>query len=304
MKTRQKHVTESKIKRNKNIFEKGSKSMLQSSSQNKESNISTGETSRQMENNLSVKNTINDEDLNLMVKNFIRLALALEHNRTPIKKEDISKKVLLPSHSRSFAIVFEKTQEKLRNVFGMELVELPYKNNCKHISTSHLRKNQNFQTHNPFSIAHLNKSWILCSILDPKYSDLIFEVPTIKEGIFSGIVMTILSILIMNGGEISNELLIRYLSQLQMDNDTSIGNLDKTLKEMVKKGYLERIKDDITSANEGEKNYTYLLGPRGKTEIDPESLTTFIKKIQGDAAPQNLKEIVKKLFNKSISSEP
>ncbi|KTW31473.1 hypothetical protein T552_00116 [Pneumocystis carinii B80] len=290
------------MKRNRSILEKASTSMLESSSQNKESNISTGTVSRQIEDNLLAKNTINDEDLNLMVKNFIRLALAFEHNRTPIKREDISKKVLLPSYSRSFAIVFEKTQEKLRNVFGMELVELPYKNNYKHISTSHLRRSQNSQTHNSFSMTHLNKSWILCSILDPKYSDLIFEVPTIKESVFSGIVMTILSILIMNGGEISSELLIKYLSQLQMDKDTSIGSLDKTLKEMVKKGYLEKIKDDITSTNE-EKGYIYLLGPRGKTEIDPESLTAFIKKIQGDTAPQNLKEIVKELFNKSISSK-
>ncbi|QSL65427.1 hypothetical protein MERGE_002737 [Pneumocystis wakefieldiae] len=161
----------------------------------------------------------------------------------------------------------------------MELVELPYKNNRGHMSTSRLRKNQNSQIHNPFSMSHLNKSWILCSILDPKYSDLIFDIPTIKEGVFSGMIMTILSILIMNGGEISNELLARYLSQLQMDNDTSIGNLDKTLKEMVKKGYLEKIKDNITSSNEEEKGYIYLLGPRGKTEIDPKSLTAFIKKV-------------------------
>ncbi|QSL65428.1 hypothetical protein MERGE_002738 [Pneumocystis wakefieldiae] len=92
MKTRQKHVTERKMKRNENILGKASTSVLESSSQNNGSNISTEAASRQMENNLSAKNTISDEDLNLMVKNFIRLALALEHNRIPIKKEDISKK--------------------------------------------------------------------------------------------------------------------------------------------------------------------------------------------------------------------
>lgn len=184
----------------------------------------------------------------------------------------------------------------------MELVELPYKNHYKHMSASQLRRKKNLQTHISSSIAQSNKSWILCSILDPKYTNLVSQIPTIKEGVFSGIIMIVLSLIIMNGGTISDELLIKYLSQLQMDNNTPIGNIDKALKEMVKKGYLEKIKDDITSMNE-EKGYTYFLGPRGKTEIDPEGLTTFIQKIQNDTAPQNLKEIVKKLFDKSVSNE-
>lgn len=256
-----------------------------------------------MEEYFPAKHIINNEDLNLMVKNFIRLALALEHTRTPIKREDIMKKVILPSHSRSFIIVFEKTQEKLRNIFGMELVELPYKNRFKHMSASQLRRSQNSKIHLLSSTSHSNKSWILCSILDSKYANLVSQVPTIKEGIFSGVVMIILSLVIMSGGVISEEHLIKYLSHLHINNDTPIGNLDKTLKEIIKKGYLERIKDDATSLNEEEKGYTYFLGPRGKTEINPEKLTTFIEKIQGSTT-QNLKKIVEKLFNKSISNEP
>ncbi|KAG4300768.1 hypothetical protein PCANB_002873 [Pneumocystis canis] len=300
MKTKQ-YIKQKESKKNMDVIEKTPNCMPESS-QNQELNLST-EASTQAEDYLLVKHTIKDEDLNLMVKNFIRLILALEHTRTPIKKEDIAKKVLLPSHSRSFAIVFKKTQEKLRNIFGMELVELPCKNRYKHMSTFQLRRNNNSQTQTSSSATQSNKSWILCSILDPKYSNLIFETPTIKESVFSGIVMIILSFIVMNNGIISEELLKKHLSHLQIDNNIPNGDLDKTLKEMVKKGYIERIEEDTTSMSEKEKSYAYFLGQRGKTEIDSQRLATFIEKIHGDTSPQHLKQIVEELFEKSISNE-
>ncbi|KAG5519350.1 hypothetical protein PMAC_001975 [Pneumocystis sp. 'macacae'] len=304
MKTRQ-HTKQKENKENIDISSKIQKYTPESLSQNQKQNISTDIISAQTKNCLQTKHTINNQDdLNLMVKNFVRLALALEHTRTPIKREDITKKILLPSHLRSFALVFEKTQEKLRNVFGMELVELPYKNRNKYMSASKLHKSKSSHIKNPSSIVQPNKSWILCSVLDPKYSELVSQVPTIKEGAFSGIIMIILSIVIMNSGVISEELLTKYLLHLQINNDTPIGNIDKILKEMIKKGYLDKIKDDFVSTNNKEKGCIYFLGPRGKTEIDSKRLTTFIEKIQGDAAPQNLKEIVENLFNKSVSNEP
>ncbi|CCJ28792.1 unnamed protein product [Pneumocystis jirovecii] len=292
MKTRQQHTKQKENKENIDISNEIPECISESLSQNQKQNISTDVTSTQIKDFLQTKHHINNEDLNFMVKNFIRLALAFEHTRTPIKREDITKKILLPSYPRSFTLVFEKTQEKLRNIFGMELVELPYKNHNKYMSTSQLHKNKNLHAKNLSSVTQSN----------PKYSELVFQIPTIKEGTFSGIVMIILSIIVMNNGIVSEELLIKYLSHLQMNDDTPIGNLDKILKEMVKKGYLDKIKDDFASTN--EKGCIYFLGPRGKIEIDPKRLTNFIEKIQGDTAPHNLKEIVEKLFNKSVSNEP
>lgn len=60
-----------------------------------------------------------------MVKKLIRLALSSEYSRQPIRRADISTKVLGEQGSRPFKTVFEHAQKALRYRFGMELVELP-----------------------------------------------------------------------------------------------------------------------------------------------------------------------------------
>jgi len=62
-----------------------------------------------------------------MVKKLIRLALACEYTRRPIRRADISEKVLGNAGSRQFKPVFNQAQLHLRDVFGMEMMELPSK---------------------------------------------------------------------------------------------------------------------------------------------------------------------------------
>jgi hypothetical protein len=67
-----------------------------------------------------------DSSQDQMVKKLVRLALASEYQRRPIRRADISEKVL-GSQGRQFKTVFEQAQTDLRAVFGMELRELPAK---------------------------------------------------------------------------------------------------------------------------------------------------------------------------------
>lgn len=60
-----------------------------------------------------------------MVKKMVRLALASEYSRLPIRRTDISTKVLGEQGTRQFKAVFEAAQKLLRSKFGMEMVELP-----------------------------------------------------------------------------------------------------------------------------------------------------------------------------------
>lgn len=62
-----------------------------------------------------------------MVKKLVRLALACEYSRTPIRRGDISVKVLGETGSRQFKVVFEAAQRELRTIFGMQMEELPSK---------------------------------------------------------------------------------------------------------------------------------------------------------------------------------
>jgi hypothetical protein len=60
-----------------------------------------------------------------MVKKMVRLALASEYSRLPIRRTDISAKVLGEQGTRQFKVVFEQAQKELKTRFGMEMVELP-----------------------------------------------------------------------------------------------------------------------------------------------------------------------------------
>ena len=60
-----------------------------------------------------------------MVKSLVRLAISAEFARAPIRRSDISSKVLGETSSRQFKVVFERAQMELKTVFGMQLEELP-----------------------------------------------------------------------------------------------------------------------------------------------------------------------------------
>ncbi|KAJ6629869.1 MAGE family-domain-containing protein [Mycena sp. CBHHK59/15] len=63
------------------------------------------------------------QDLERAAYALVRLAMFTEHKRLPLRRDDISKKVL-GSNTRAFARVFARAQEILRHTLGMELVEL------------------------------------------------------------------------------------------------------------------------------------------------------------------------------------
>ncbi|MBZ6374601.1 MAG: MAGE domain-containing protein [Kocuria palustris] len=60
-----------------------------------------------------------------MVKKLVRLAIASEYSRLPIRRNDISAKVLGEQGSRQFKLVFDQAQREMRQRFGMEMTELP-----------------------------------------------------------------------------------------------------------------------------------------------------------------------------------
>lgn len=62
---------------------------------------------------------------NVMVQKLVRLALSSEYARLPIRRADISAKVLLEQGARQFKPVFAGAQQELRSKFGMEMTELP-----------------------------------------------------------------------------------------------------------------------------------------------------------------------------------
>ncbi|KAJ9067627.1 hypothetical protein DSO57_1037218 [Entomophthora muscae] len=212
---------------------------------------------------------------------LVRLALAVERTRVPLKRETITKLVLIPG-ARDFATVFQLAQEKLRTVFGMELVELPAKDTLKpgtkQAKTYTLRSTLSFdvRAENPPPCNGQN------------------------ETKFIGVVMSILSLIFIDNHSISHASLLSHLKRLEITDDKELRDM---VAQMIKQSYLHRVKDNQSAApttsqsrraheadSEGfhRQSYEYSWGPRAKSEVTLESLTFFIKEVFGDDAPPNL----------------
>ncbi|KAJ2933176.1 hypothetical protein H1R20_g3905, partial [Candolleomyces eurysporus] len=68
-------------------------------------------------------NYINQE-LERRINDLVRIALFTEQKRIPLRRDEITKKVLAP-YNRLFNRVFAEAQKRLKETFGLELVELP-----------------------------------------------------------------------------------------------------------------------------------------------------------------------------------
>lgn len=111
------------------------------------------------------------KDLKRKASDLVRLALFTEHKRVPLRREDISKKVL-GSNTRAFNHVFEIAQELLRNTFGMELVELQSRAGLEQDTNLNATQDDLNEARKATGIkkkaaATGSKTYILRSILDP-----------------------------------------------------------------------------------------------------------------------------------------
>ncbi|THH31688.1 hypothetical protein EUX98_g2522 [Antrodiella citrinella] len=104
-----------------------------------------------------------DDETVKKANDLVRLALFSEQRRVPLRRDDISKKVL-GTKSRSFGVVFSRAQEILRNTFGMELVELRARVEAEDSTTQKEKEAMNIKKK---SAPAGMKSFILRSALHP-----------------------------------------------------------------------------------------------------------------------------------------
>lgn len=234
---------------------------------------------------------------NRLAKNVVRLALAQEFTRAPIKRQNISSKgtrshvcvdiatrrVLTPqlalgsANSRQFKEIFSMAQNDLRHIFGMEMVELPVREKTK------LAARRNAQ--NADKAPNSSNSYILTSVLPPQF--MVPEIVQLRgegEKSYTGLVTFITALIYLNGRALPAVKLDRYMRTLNANEYTPCGALDTVLQRMQKHGYIIRIKD-----NTGEETqYEYHLGPRAKVEIGEDGIKSLIKTVYGDEEVEDL----------------
>ncbi|CAG8489573.1 8404_t:CDS:2 [Racocetra fulgida] len=159
---------------------------------------------------------------------------------------------LSSEHSRAFTVVMNKVRERLRDIFGMDLVELPAKEK-KAITSSGTTRRGGANKDKSSS-----KSYALQNILPQKLRD--------------------------------TDQLRHYFRTLYLENNPKFES-DKLLANFVKQGYLDKQKsgfaDNSSQAPERE-HVEYRWGPRAKIEMPEANLCDFIKSVYGDDAPPDI----------------
>jgi len=228
-----------------------------------------------------------------MIKALVRLALASEYSRLPIRRSDISTKVL-GTQGRQFKTVFDGAQLALRQTFGMEMVELPAK---EKVTIQQKRAAQKSGAADKPSTT--SKSWILRSILPEK-----FRIPGIMpppkvptqqiEEAYVGLYSFVVSVIMLAGGRLPEAKLERYLKRTNADQSTPVDTKEKVLARMEKEGYIQRVRE----MNAGEETVEYLVGPRGKMEVGEEGMAGMVKMVYGNS----LNEEARQRLERSLKS--
>ncbi|KAL1797194.1 hypothetical protein ACET3X_003800 [Alternaria dauci] len=223
-----------------------------------------------------------------LAKGLVRYALSCEHSRKPIKRQDINEKVL-GSYTRLFKDVFVEANSQLMDVFGMQFVELPRAEKVT------LRQKRAAAASD--SQSKTTSIWVLQTVLPEQY-----RIPEIigpsrsteqdmnQEDSYVGLYTMVMALITIHGGLIPEGKLDRALRRMNADQTTPVGTKDKTLANMIKDGYIVKVKD---TPNGGEETIDYIVGPRGKIEVGRDGVAQLIRRMFGSSEDED--ELDKKI---------
>lgn len=137
--------------------------------------------------------------------------------------------------------------------------------------------------------ATTTRSYILKSTLPQKYNIPAILTPSripsaSAESAYVGLYTLIVSIIMLNGGRVSDEKLMRYLQRLNANLNTPVDKTELLFAKLQKQGYIVKIKDNASGTDITE----WMVGPRGKVEIGAEGVKGFVETVYGDTAPDDL----------------
>lgn len=237
------------------------------------------------------------------IKKLIRLALAYEYTRRPLRRAEIGDKVLSAGQARQFKAVFAGAQEHLRRVFGMEMVELPARERVtvREKRAAGAAKSQGQQ-------GKAATSWVLRSTLPPAFHDPAIlpppKAPTSEdEGMYTGIYTVLVSLISLSGGALPEAKMDRYLRRLGMEDQTPVTGYGKTellLKRLEREGYLVKIKETATA---GEEDVSWVIGPRGKVEVGDDGVRGLVGAVHGELGEEEEAELQRRVVRSLVVVE-
>ncbi|KAF9413467.1 Melanoma-associated antigen D2 [Podila epigama] len=222
-------------------------------------------TSAAAANAMSILESVTDEnakdEIERKIKDVVRLAVFTSHSDASLKREDI-RSVVGNMTPRMVEAIFQKAQQRLRDVFGMELVEL----------TTRGRNGTNAEKG--------VKAYYLCNILPMQLisTDVIDWKDQVED---MGLLMVILSLVMIREGAI-------------YEKQSVPGNIQTKLDGYVKQKYLEKIKLEHMDDSGEKPEMEIRWGARARVEVPEENVVQFIKEVFGKDAPPGLEASIMK----------
>ncbi|MCJ1377932.1 Altered inheritance of mitochondria protein 18 mitochondrial [Xylographa soralifera] len=202
-----------------------------------------------------------------LVKKLVRLALASEYSRQPLRRADINAKVFAPNSTRAFKPVFASAQSALRHTFGMTLTPLPTK---EKITVSQKRAAQRATGTSQGNASASPAAWILTSTLPANLrAPAILPPPKVPssapEAGYVGLYTFVVSVIYLSeGGRCSETKLERALRRVNAGEFVGGEKTDRVLKRMEREGYVVKVREREAG---GEESVEWVVGPRGRVEV-------------------------------------
>ncbi|TDZ34186.1 Non-structural maintenance of chromosome element 3 [Colletotrichum spinosum] len=222
-----------------------------------------------------------------LAKKLVRYALACEFSRTPIRRDGIKERVL-GDHGRAFRKVFELAQQQLRTVWGMELRELAVREKF-----TMAEKRQALKSGSQAKTS--SGVYVLSSTLPQPYRSSKILAPSKApsaevESAYVGFYTTIVTIIFLSGGELSEQKLRRHLNRLNAEANVATEKTDDILKRMQAQNYVVRKvqKNPASQAQDGSEDITWLVGSRGMEEIGLDGVAGMVRAVYGEQADASL----------------
>ncbi|KAJ3213390.1 hypothetical protein HDU67_002922 [Dinochytrium kinnereticum] len=201
-----------------------------------------------------------EDEIDRQVKAIVRFALCAETKRTNIKKDDLVKRV---DNSRAFQAIFERAQERLRMLFGVELVNLP------------VRERKTGPKDGLSSQSSKSNSYVLRSVLPPEETEDM-AIAT-SELSYTVLLCVTLSVICASGQTMPEESLRKYLKKFEGSLEESYGSVLDLIELFVKEGYLGKVKGQRVGSE--FESFDVFWGPRAKVEFGGDSLISFLTEV-------------------------
>ncbi|KAF4333649.1 non-structural maintenance of chromosome element 3 [Fusarium beomiforme] len=210
-----------------------------------------------------------------LTKKMVRYVISCEFSRTPIRRD------VLGTQGRSFRRIFDLAQTQLRQVWGMELRELPVREKM-----SLQEKRQAMKSNAQPKVG--SGAYILASILPEAYRHPAILAPSKTpsaddEATYAAFYTFVISVISLNGGELSEVKLKRYLQRVNADRNVSSEKTEIILKKMERQGYVIKKVERPPVGHDGDPNTTWHVGPRGKEEVGLDGVMGITREVYGDS---------------------